>query len=77
MLSSSKMTSKAWWKLVKRQVRKIEQEEGVMIIDDSIVEKSYNDESELICWHYDHGQGKTVKGINFVSTLYCSAYLIS
>ena len=39
MLSSPKMTSKAWWKLVKPQVRQIEQEEGVMIIDDSIVEK--------------------------------------
>jgi hypothetical protein len=70
MLSSSKMTSKAWWKLVKPHVRKIEQEDGVMIIDDSIVEKPYTDENELICWHYDHAQGKTVKGINFVSTLY-------
>ena len=72
MLSSSKMTSKAWWKLVKPHVRKIEQENGVMIIDDSIVEKPYTDENELICWHYDHAQGKTVKGINFVSTLYCA-----
>lgn len=72
MLSSSKMTSKAWWKLVKPHVRKIEQEDGVMIIDDSIVEKPYTDENELICWHYDHAQGKTVKGINFVSTLYCA-----
>jgi L-asparaginase/Glu-tRNA(Gln) amidotransferase subunit D len=33
MLSSSKMTSKAWWKLVKPHVRKIEQEDGVMIIE--------------------------------------------
>ena len=70
MLSSSKMTSKAWWKLVKPHVREIEQEDGVMIIDDSIVEKPYTDENEIICWHYDHAKGKTVKGINFVSTLY-------
>ena len=70
MLSSSKMTSKAWWKLVKPHVREIEQEDGVIIIDDSIVEKPYTDENEIICWHYDHAKGKTVKGINFVSTLY-------
>jgi hypothetical protein len=70
MLSSSKMTSKAWWKLVKPHVRQIEQDAGILIIDDSIVEKPYTDENEIICWHYDHAQGKTVKGINFVSTLY-------
>jgi hypothetical protein len=34
------------------------------------VEKPYTDENEIICWHYDHAKGKTVKGINFVSTLY-------
>ena len=70
MLSSSKMTSKTWWKLIKPHVREIEQEDGVIIIDDSIVEKPYTDENEIICWHYDHAKGKTVKGINFVSTLY-------
>ena len=70
MLSSPKMTSKAWWKLVKPQVRQIEQEEGVMIIDDSIVKKPYTDENEIICWHYDHAKGKTIKGINFMTALY-------
>jgi len=70
MLSSSKMTSKTWWKLIKPHVREIEQEDSVIIIDDSIVEKPYTDENEIICWHYDHAKGKTVKGINFVSTLY-------
>ena len=70
MLSSPKMTSKAWWKMVKPKVRQIQQEDGVMIIDDSIMEKPYTDENEIICWHYDHAKGKTVKGINFLTTLY-------
>lgn len=70
MLSSTKMTSKTWWKLVKPYVRQIEQDDGVLIVDDSIVEKPYTDENEIICWHYDHAKGKTVKGINFVSALY-------
>ena len=70
MLSSPKMTSKEWWQLIKPSVRQIQQENGVVIIDDSIVEKPYTDENEIICWHYDHAKGKTVKGINFLTALY-------
>jgi hypothetical protein len=51
-------------------VREFEGEEGVLIIDDTIEEKPYTDESELICWHYDHSEGRNVKGINLLSTLY-------
>jgi hypothetical protein len=67
MLASPKMTSKEWWKLIKPFVRQVEQEDGVMIIDDSIVEKPYKDENEIICWHYDHAKGVTTKCINFQS----------
>lgn len=70
MLAGEKLTAKTWWKLVKPQVRQIERADGVMIIDDSIVEKPYTDENEIICWHYDHAKGKTVKGINFITALY-------
>ena len=70
MLSSPRMTSKEWWLLVKPQVRKVEREDGVIIVDDSIVEKPYTDENEIICWHFDHSKDRTVKGINFVTTLY-------
>ena len=70
MLASPKMTSKDWWRMVKPQVRKIERENGVMIIDDSIEEKPYTDENDIICWHYDHAKGRNIKGINFITTLY-------
>ena len=70
MLASPKMTSKDWWLMVKPQVRKIEQADGLMIIDDSIEEKPYTDENDIICWHYDHSKGRSVKGINFITTLY-------
>ena len=40
------------------------------ILDDSIAEKPYTDENELVCWHYDHMQGRSVKGINFITALY-------
>ena len=43
---------------------------SVLIIDDTIEEKPYTDGSELICWHYDYSQGRSVKGVNLLSTLY-------
>ena len=49
MLASQKMTAKDWWRMVKPQVRKIEQDDGLIIMDDSIVEKAYADENEIIC----------------------------
>jgi len=51
-------------------VRQIESETGVIVIDDSIEEKEYTDENELICWHWDHSKGRNIKGINFLSALY-------
>ncbi|MEJ7714142.1 MAG: hypothetical protein WKF84_30940 [Pyrinomonadaceae bacterium] len=41
-----------------------------MIVDDSIEEKPYTDENDIVCWHYDHSKERHVKGINFVTALY-------
>ena len=70
MLSSGHIDSAFLWKSVKASCYEISDEEGVLIIDDSVEEKRYTDKSELICWHYDHSQGKTVKGVNFMTALY-------
>jgi hypothetical protein len=69
-LSEKDLDSPALWRLVKPMVRKLKGEESVLIIDDTIEEKPYTDESELVCWHYDHSKGRNVKGINLLSTLY-------
>jgi hypothetical protein len=58
------------WQIVKPYVRQIESDEGVLIVDDSISEKPYTDENEIICWHYDHSKGFSIKGINFITALY-------
>lgn len=70
MLNSRRLEPKDWWQMIKPQVRSMQREDGVMIIDDSIVEKPHTDENEIICWHYDHAKGRTVKGINFITSLY-------
>jgi hypothetical protein len=38
--------------------------EGCLIFDDTIVEKAYMDESEIVYWNYDHSKGRNVKGVN-------------
>src|SRR5215210_8034485 len=69
-LSSEPKRSADLWRIAKPLVRSIESETGVIVIDDSIEEKEYTDENELICWHFDHSKGRNVKGINFLSALY-------
>lgn len=69
-LAGEAQTSADLWRIAKPHVRKIESEEGVMIVDDSIAEKPYTDENDIICWHYDHSQQRSIKGINFVTCLY-------
>jgi hypothetical protein len=71
-LSQRDFTSKDLWKETKKFVREIETEEGLLIIDDTIQEKQYSKENDLICWHYDHCEKRTVKGINLLNCLYYS-----
>ena len=69
-LSKQDYTSKQLWALVKPAVRRVESEEGCLIFDDTIQEKEWTDENEVVCWHFDHVQGKAVKGINLLNALY-------
>ena len=69
-LRNSEFGSKDVWKYVKPQVRKFEEEKGgVLIIDDTIEEKPYTDENEIICWHFSHAKERCIKGINILSCL--------
>lgn len=69
-LSDRKYTGKDLWLEVKAIVRKIESRDAVMILDDTIEEKQYTDENDIIAYHYDHSIGRSVKGINMLSLLY-------
>ena len=48
-------------------------ESAVLIVDDTIEEKPYTDENEIVCWHFSHSKDCSVIGINFVSALYYSS----
>ena len=72
-LAGFQRTSVDLWRIAKPHVRKIERKEAVIIVDDSIAEKPYTDENDIICWHYDHSKDRMIKGINFMTALYHSA----
>lgn len=72
LLSSGQLDSRALWLNVKPMCYEIRSNDGVLIFDDSIVEKAYTDRNELVCWHYDHSKGRTVKGVNFMTAFYHS-----
>ena len=69
-LAHREFTSADLWRIVKPHVRTIQSEDGVLIVDDSIAEKPYTDENDIVCWHYDHAQDRTIKGINFLTVMY-------
>jgi len=70
LLAGRRQSGKDLWQTVKPYVRQIQTEDGVLVVDDSISEKPYTDENEIISWHYDHTSGQTIKGINFITVLY-------
>ena len=71
-LSKNEYSSKDLWKHVKSTVREIECEDACLIFDDTIQEKKWTKESDIMCWHFDHTVGKAVRGINMLNALYYS-----
>lgn len=71
-LSKQEYTYKDLWLQVKAMVREVKDAQGVLIFDDTIQEKAWTDESELMCWHFDHCSGRTVRGINLLNAIYYS-----
>lgn len=69
-LGQERYDQKTYWKTIKPTVRRVETDDGVLLVDDTIEEKPYTDENDIVCYHYDHSQGRTVKGINIVNFVY-------
>lgn len=71
-ISTLETGSKELWKEVKSLVRAHETEDGYLIFDDTIIEKAYTDENDIMCWHWDHSKQENVKGINLLNVTYHS-----
>ena len=56
-LNGKLLGSKELWGYIKQDVRSVEKGGGALILDDSIQEKPYTDENEIMCWQYSHAKG--------------------
>lgn len=69
-LNYEDLGSKDLWRYNKPEIRRHERATGgVLILDDSIEEKPYTDENEIVAWHHSHAKGRHVNGINILSCL--------
>lgn len=74
-LGQGLFSQQEYWQWVKPLIRKVEHADGVIKIDDTILEKPHSTENEIISWHWDHSrkpQAGLVKGINILNFLYQS-----
>ena len=55
-LNQETYSPKRYWQFIKPTVRRIEHDDGVIDVDDTIEEKPYTDENDIVCWHFDHTQ---------------------
>lgn len=70
LLATEPQKSTDLWRIVKPLVRQVERPDAVLSIDDSIGEKPYTDENEIVCWHWSHSFDRHVKGIEFLTAFY-------
>ena len=70
LLAEAPKTSADLWRVSKPLVRQIERPDGVISIDDSLSEKLYTDQNDIICWHWSHSLSRHVKGIEFLTAFY-------
>ena len=69
-LAEREYTNRDLWKVVKPTIRCIESDDGILALDDTIEEKPYTDENDIIAWHFDHTFGRNVKGVNILNLVY-------
>jgi hypothetical protein len=75
MLAQSEWDAKTYWKYIKPRIHPLESSNGIISVDDTIEKKPHSEEKELMSWHWDHIQRRSVKGINIVTFTYMNPNL--
>lgn len=70
LLTESTLDSKYLWLSVKALVREHQDSDACLVFDDCLIEKSYTDENDIVCWHWDHSKNRNLKGINTLNAFY-------
>lgn len=71
-LAQAEYGSADLWKVVKPFAKQIASPQAVLVLDDTVEAKPYSATNDLICYHYDHCTGRTLRGINQLTALYHS-----
>ena len=75
-LSQPHQIGQTLWKTAGRPVRakplvrKHQTEQGLLLVDDSLLHKPHSQETGLVSTYFDHARNEYVKAINFLSLLY-------
>lgn len=72
-LADPTLNGKTFWKFVKSFAREIESEDSVLSIDDTLSSKPHSSVNTIVNYHFDHSQGRTIKGINILNFLLSSS----
>lgn len=70
MIAQPELDQKEFWKLVKPAVRRIENDDGCIVVDDFFVEKPHSTPNDIITNNWDHARKKYVLSINVLNFLY-------
>ena len=69
-LAQSKITARQLWELVQPLVQETDSEQAYLIIDDSVQDKRYSNQIELVKQQYSGAEGGLVRGIGVVNLLH-------
>jgi hypothetical protein len=78
LLASGTIDSRRLWEQAKPLVQEMVDSRSCVVVgvDDTIQAKPHSKENELVCWHFDHSEGRTVKGINLLSAVLTTDELV-
>ncbi|GIX40599.1 MAG: hypothetical protein KatS3mg129_0332 [Leptospiraceae bacterium] len=69
-LNQEELSYKQVWKWAKPYVKKINERNAVLIVDDTIIEKPYSSENSIVGYYWSSTKNRTVKGIQMLSLTY-------
>lgn len=69
MLQKGDYDAQFIWSSNKTSIRQAENDDGSLILDNSICHKPHSQVNDIINYHYDHAEGRTVKGVNLLTAM--------
>jgi hypothetical protein len=69
-IAQAELDQKDFWKLVKPLVRRIESDDGCIVVDDFLIEKPHSTPNTIITINWDHSKQQYIQSIPILNFLY-------